>query len=171
MKQRTKAVGWTLAVLLGVASTAWALADSPSGEPPFGVVLEGASGQQYEGVVTLVFRDFSALDLKSPRFDSVARLRKGNAYNVFYAEYDCAAQASPDPCGICDGDDLIDVSQTTAIQLCVQDLIEPGVLAKFGLTSGDLRLKNIGGFASDPDPFGGVPTRLVAAADVTVTVK
>lgn len=171
MKQRTKIVGWAAALLLGVASTAFALADSPSGTPPFGVIADATSGTQLEGIVAIVFRDFSGLDLKAPRFDTVTRLRKGNAYNVFYAEYDCTAEASPDPCGICDANDLIDVGQVAPIQLCIQDLIEADVLGKFGLDGTDVRLKNVSGFSSDPDPSGGVPLRLVAAADVVVTVR
>jgi hypothetical protein len=171
MTQRTKLIGWAAALLLGIASTAFALADSPSGTPPFGVIADATSGTQLEGFVTIVFRDFSGLDLKAPRFDAVSRLRKGNAYNVFYAEYDCAQQASPDPCNICDGNDLIDVGQVAPIQLCIQDLIEADVFAKFGLAGTDVRLKNVNGFSSDPDPSGGAPTRLVAAADVVVTLK
>jgi hypothetical protein len=171
MMHRTKLLGWAAALLLGIASTAFALADSPSGTPPFGVIADGTSGTQLEGVVTIVFRDFSGIDLKAPRFDTVTRLRKGNAYNVFYAEYDCAEQAAPDPCAICDGNDLIDVSQVAPIQLCIQDLIEADALTKFGFTEGDVRLKNVSGFSSDPDPVGGIPERLVAAADVVVTVK
>lgn len=171
MTQRTKMIGWATALLLGVASTAFALADSPSGEPPFGLdFADGTSGQQYEGIVTLVFRDFSATDLKAPSFDSVVRLRKGKVYEVFYTEYDCATEVS-DPCALCDANDLIDVGQEQPIQLCIQDRIEADVIAKFGLGAVDVRLKDIGGFVSDADPVGGLPERLVAAADVEVTVK
>jgi hypothetical protein len=171
-----KAMGWTAAVLLGVAGAAFAGGDSPAGEPPFGLdFADGRSGQQYEGVITMVFREYDASLLNAPRFDAVVRLRKGNGYEVFYTEYACSAEVSPyAPCNtICDDNDLINVGQVTDIQLCVQDLIEPDVITKFGLGAVDVRLKDIGGFASapDPDPSVATPVRLIAAADVEVTVK
>jgi hypothetical protein len=177
MKRRTSGRVWMVALLLVVVSSAFGAADSPSGDPPFGLEFaDGRSGQQYEGLVTLVFRDYTRngdYPLTAARFDAVARLRKGNAYEVFYVEYDCADYGTPDPCQICGAavpDRIYVEGQQTAVQLCLQDLIEPDVIAKFGLADVDVRLKDIGGFASDEDPVD-APVRAISAADIEVTVK
>lgn len=178
MKWRTNGRLWIVALLLVVASSALGTSDSPSGEPPFGLdFADGRSGQQYEGLVTLVFRDYTRglpNPLTSPRFDAVVRLRKGNDFQVFYAEYDCADHETPDPCQICGDADLDRIfveGQQTAIQLCLEGLIEEDVIAKFALGADvSVRLKDIGGFASDEDPLVD-PVRAISAADIEVTVK
>jgi hypothetical protein len=154
------------ALLVGVASTAWGAFDSPDGEPPFGIDFEdGRSGQQFEGVVTMIFRAYNDLDLSAAGFDAVARLRKGGELHAFYARYDCATL---DPCALCTGGRL-DVTQIPAIQLCLQDEIEPEVVSDFGLAGADVRLKNMSSFVSEIDPDD-VSVRAVAA-DIDVTAK
>jgi hypothetical protein len=167
---------WAAAVVFAGGS-AWALSDSPSGSPPFGLdFADGTSGQQYQGYVTLLFRDFDGT--LSPAFEAVTRLRKGNEIHVFRTDYDCSVS---DPCGICTTEPFpdpdpnnpgpfeIDVSNAVNIQLCLQDSIELEVIADFELTNVDVRLKNIGGFTSEVDPAD--PSVLVIAADVEVTTK
>jgi hypothetical protein len=166
------------ALLLVVASSTFGAADSPSGLPPKGLdFADGRSGQQYEGIVTLVFRDYTrngAYPLTAQSFESIVRLRKGNEYEVFYAEYDCADYATPDPCQVCGTevpDRMFVAGQQTAIQLCVEDLIAEDVIAKFALGADvSVRLKDLGGFASDEDPLDD-PVRAISAADIEVTVK
>jgi len=88
MKLTRIGVAFAGAALL-LAAPAWGLNDSPSGEPPYGLSFGGNSaGQQYDGIVTMVFREYD--EPFSPRFDAVTRLRKGNEYHAFYTEYDCA---------------------------------------------------------------------------------
>ena len=119
--QRTKIwilVGLMAALFAGGAAIAGGF-DSPDGEPPYGLEFpDGRSGQQFEGIATIVFRGMVNTNAQS--FDSVVRLRKGGEFHVFYSDYDC----NPDTCGICTGG-LVDTTQVANIQLCIESRSSP----------------------------------------------
>jgi len=154
---------WVAAVVFaGLAAFGFG-ADSPDGEPPFGLDFpEGRSGQQFTGFATIVFRGVT-IDLKATSFDSVVRLRKGGDLHVFYTPYSCGN----DSCSLCTGG-LIDTSQTVAIQHCIEGLIEGEVIADFGLIATEVRLKDVSDFVAEPHSD---PTVLPLAADVEFTAK
>ncbi len=163
MNLKKRWVAWVAAMVFA-AGSAWALSDSPSGSPPFGLdFADGTSGQQYQGFVTMVFRDFDGQ--LAPGFEAVTRLRKGNELHVFLTDYACSVA---DPCQICNAGQ-VDVSAPVAIQLCLQDSIELEVISDFGLGAVDVRLKNIGSFVSETHP--GDPSVQIVAANVEVTTK
>jgi len=164
MKWKYSSLLWVVAALFA-AGSAWGLADSPSGEPPFGLdFADGTSGQQYQGSVAMVFFGFDGTT--APGFEAVTRLRKGKESHVFYTQYVCPVA---DPCGICTNAGRIDVSNAVNIQLCLQDSIEAEVIDDFLLGAVDVRLKNVGTFVSELHPTD--PTLLVVGADLEVTTK
>ena len=155
-------------LLVGLASAAWGAFDSPDGSPPFGVEFEsGRSGQQFEGVVTLIFRDYEHSDLSSAGFEAVARLRKGGELHAFYENYDCD---SADPCGLCDlAGPRLSVTDSGPIALCLEGQIEAEVVDEFELAGAEVRLKDMSNFVSEIDP---IDDRVrVVAADIDVTAK
>lgn len=156
-------LGAMVAMLLAAGAAIAGGFDSPDGEPPFGLEFpEGRSGQQFEGIATIVFRGLVNTDAES--FESVVRLRKGGEFHVFYADYDCA----PDSCNICTSSG-IDTTQVTNVQLCIESLIEAEVLSDFVLDAGDVRLKDVSDFKAEPHPADG--SILVVGADVVVTAR
>lgn len=162
------------ALLVGLASAAWAAFDSPDGDPPFGIDFSGNPGPGYEGVVTMIFPDYSIPELSASGFAAVVRLRKGGVLHVFHERYDCE---TADSCALCiDPDGVgnplpprLDVGQINDIQLCVQDLIEPDVVTAFGLGSASVQIKNMSSFVSEVDPSDS--SVRVVAADIDVTAK
>jgi hypothetical protein len=158
---------WILAAILTMLCGAGAAIaggfDSPDGDPPFGLEFpDGRSGQQFDGIATIVFRGMSGTNAQS--FDSVVRLRKGGEFHVFYSEYDC----NPDTCGICTGG-FVDTTAVRDIQLCIESLIASEVISDFALNVTEVRLKDVTDFKAEPHP--GDPTILPVGADVVVTVR
>jgi hypothetical protein len=161
--KKTWILGAAAALLFAAGAALAAGFDSPDGEPPFGLAFpEGRSGQQFDGIATIVFRGMVNTDAQS--FDSVVRLRKGGEFHVFYSEYDC----TPDTCGICAGG-VIDTTQVASIQLCIESLIESEVISDFALDVAEVRLKDVTDFKAEPHPAD--PTVLPVGADVVVTAK
>jgi hypothetical protein len=155
--------GVMAAALLAAGAAIAAGFDSPDGEPPFGLEFpEGRSGQQFEGIATIVFRGMVNTDAQT--FESVVRLRKGGEFHVFYADYDC----TPDPCGICTSAG-IDTTQVANVQLCIESLIDAEVRSDFALDAAEVRLKDVSDFKAESHPADG--SILVVGADVVVTAR
>jgi hypothetical protein len=164
-RKKTWILGAVVTVLFAAGAAIAAGFDSPDGEPPFGLEFpEGRSGQQFEGIATIVFRGM--VETNAQRFESVVRLRKGGEFHVFYSDYDC----SPDSCVICTGG-TIDTTQVADIQLCIESLIQSEVIDDFVLDVVDVRLKDVTDFKAEPHPDPANPGILVVGADVVVTAR
>ena len=122
------------------------------------------AGQQFSGDTSVVFGSYDPGTGTATGYDAVVRLRKGNETHVFYTSYSCAA----DPCGLCLGGQMeVDTNQV-AIQMCIEDAVEPEVIADFKLNpSLAVRLKEV----SDPAAKFYPPSLLVFGAQVEVTAK
>lgn len=174
-RRKTWILGAMVSVLFAAAAAIAGGFDSPDGEPPYGLEFpDGRSGQQFEGIATIVFRGLDGTT-SAQSFDSVVRLRKGGEYHVFYAEYACGAGCEQtDPC---EGG-VIKIEKVREIQLCIESLIQEDVIAPapygFGLGSeADVRLKDVSDFKAEPRDAAGEtpPVVLVVGADVVVTTR
>lgn len=155
---------WTMglaALLVGIASAAWGNLDSPAGVG-FSFPVKGT---KMDGFTTLVFRGYDNLDLTASSFETVAQLRYKKELHVMRAEYDCAVS---DPCGLCSGGRL-DVTQAVSIALCMNDLIEPEVIADFQLTATSVDLQSVNEFVSEVDPAD--PTSRAVGAEIVVVFE
>ena len=159
MRQKTL---WVAAIML-VASAAIGLGlDSPDGEPPHGLdFADGRSGTQLVGLGTVLFQGVTT-DAKAQRYDAVVRLRKGGSEGVYEAGYSCSGT---DTCGICTGG-LIDMTLLAGIQHCIENQIQPDVLADFAPAAVDLRLRDLTTLVNEP-----FPGFVVLASDVEFTAK
>lgn len=159
--------GLTAAGLLAAGAAIAASFDSPDGEPPFGLEFpDGRSGQAFDGVATIVFRGM--VNTNAASLESVVRFRKGGELHVFYTDYDCDP-LPPAPCPSICSSSGIDVTNVAGVQLCIESLIEPEVVADFGLGTADVRLKDVSDFKDEPHPADG--SILVVASDVVVTAR
>lgn len=155
---------WTMALAataLGIASAAWGNLDSPAGVG-FSFPVKGT---KMEGFTTLVFRGYDNLDLTASSFETVAQLRYKKELHVMRAEYDCAVA---DPCALCSAGRL-DVTQAVSIALCMNDLIEPEVIADFQLTATSVDLQSVNEFVSEVDPAD--PTSRAVGAEIVVVFE
>lgn len=150
---RSKKLGFlaAAAVSIGAASAAWGAFDSPSGD--LFDKIPGVTGDKYEGVIALLFRDYTNVDLTAGGFEAVARLTRGKESHVFRATYDCE---SADPCSICDEaslPDRIDASQVLPIEQCLQDLMAGEIIDDFGLPgASNVQLRRISDLTTEVDP-------------------
>lgn len=116
---------------------------------------------------------------------------KGGARHVFRTELRCSETDPQNPSGVCDTlcfdpttgidddgnglvddpeDRVLDVTEITSIQLCLQEELSDAVVAAFGSDADAARLKDVSGFVSEPDPAA-APARLIVGADVEVTLR
>jgi hypothetical protein len=139
------------AAMLVVASAAWGAFDSP--DDSLFDKIPGVQGDKYVGVMTVLFRDFTNVDLTAGGFEAAARLTRGKVSHVFRTTYDCEAA---DPCSICDEaalPDRIDVTQILGIEQCLQSAMRAEILEDFALPGGStVELKRITDLTSEVDP-------------------
>jgi hypothetical protein len=156
------------AVLLGAASAAWGAFDSPNAD--LFDKVPGVTGDKYTGVVALLFRDYTNVDLTAGGFEAVARLTRGKESHVFRTTYDCEAA---DPCGICDDasvPDRIDATQVLPIEACLQNLMEDEIVEDFELPgSADVQLRRIETLTSEVDPAD--TSVRVVVSDIQVAIE
>jgi hypothetical protein len=162
MRRNRIFVAAVIAALL-VGTGALAAFDSPAG---VGFSFpENKAGDLYSGFVTVALHDYDDTDLTAGSFEAVAQLQRKKGLHAFHAEYSCGGG---DPCAICTAG-RVDATAAVDIALCLTELIQPEVLADFGLGALDVRLKSASEFVSEVDPSDS--TVRVVATKIEVTVK
>ena len=126
-----------------------------------------SAGPGLNGDVSVVFDNYDPDTGFSTAFQSTIRLRKGNETHEFLYGYACAVA---DPCGICDVEGGAAMSDNqVAIQMCIEDGIEPEVRADFGYASTvAVRLKDV---TSPAAKFYPATHQLAFGADIEVSAK